>query len=87
MELTGLLILIATLNAIYFLPAIIASSHTNDYSVLLVNLFFGWTFIGWIIALIMSTSSKSKKELLDLLKVQNKEIDLLRQKLSKADNL
>ena len=86
MELTGLLILIATLNALYFLPAIIASSHTNDYSVLLVNLFIGWTFIGWIIALIMSTSSKRKKELADLLKRQNKEITLLQQKLSRTDN-
>ena len=74
MELTGLLILIATLNALYFLPAIIASSHTNDYSVLLVNLFFGWTFIGWIIALLMATKSQNRKELTMLINRQKREI-------------
>ena len=81
MELTGLLILIGTLNALYFLPSIIASSNTNDFSVLLINLFFGWTFIGWVVALIMATNGRSKNELANLLKIKNLEIHKLRKNL------
>jgi hypothetical protein len=38
----------------YFLPAIIAfARHKRDaVSILLLNLFLGWTAIGWIIALV-----------------------------------
>ncbi len=41
---------------IYFLPAINAYSkkNRNAGSVLVVNLFLGWTLIGWIVALSMS---------------------------------
>lgn len=87
MELTGLIILIATLNALYFLPSIIASNNTNDFSVMLINLFFGWTFIGWIIALIMATNGKSKNDLANLINVKNYEIHQLRKKLVQHVNL
>ena len=87
MELTGLLILIGTLNALYFLPSIIASSNTNDFSVMLINLFFGWTFIGWIVALIMATNGKSKNELANLIKIKNLEIHQLRKNLVSRVNL
>ncbi len=44
---------------LYFLPVIIAAvRHThNSGSILLINLFFGWTFIGWCIALVMAIGS------------------------------
>ena len=40
--------------ALYYLPAIIASQrrHKNASAILLTNLFLGWTFIGWVVALI-----------------------------------
>ncbi len=39
---------------IYFLPTIIAIArhHRNLLAIILVNIFLGWTFIGWIVALI-----------------------------------
>lgn len=42
--------------AIYFLPTIIAAvrHHRNTLAVFLVNLFLGWTFLGWIGALVWS---------------------------------
>lgn len=48
--------------AIYFLPAINAHdrSHHQFTPILLVNLFFGWTILGWILALIWSTSAIRK---------------------------
>ena len=39
--------------AFYFLPTIIANSR-NVHSrggILMLNLFLGWTFIGWVVAL------------------------------------
>lgn len=37
-----------------FLPTLIARSrkHPNILPIFLVNLFFGWTFIGWVISLV-----------------------------------
>jgi hypothetical protein len=42
--------------AIYFLPTIIAAvrHHRNTLAIFLVNFFLGWTFLGWIGALVWS---------------------------------
>lgn len=39
---------------IYFVPTIVAAlrHHRNTLAIFLVNLFFGWTFIGWVGALV-----------------------------------
>jgi Superinfection immunity protein len=39
---------------IHFLPAFVARSRhvQNFWWILLINLFFGWTLIGWVIALV-----------------------------------
>jgi hypothetical protein len=46
-------------TALYFVPAIIAAArHThNSTAILLVNIFFGWTVIGWFVALLMAICS------------------------------
>jgi hypothetical protein len=44
---------------LYFLPAFIARDKPNATSVFVINLFFGWTFIGWVIALAMAVSNPS----------------------------
>ncbi len=38
----------------YFLPAIVAArrGHKNATAIFLTNLFLGWTFIGWVVALV-----------------------------------
>jgi hypothetical protein len=40
--------------ALFFLPTLIAKfhHHPNTSAIFLVNLFFGWTFVGWVISLI-----------------------------------
>lgn len=57
--LDGLLVL-GLLIALYFLPAIIAArrGHRNRTPILLLNLFLGWTVIGWVGALIWSTTAQ-----------------------------
>ncbi len=48
------------LTAFYFLPAIVAAArHThNATGILLINIFFGWTVVGWFIALLMAACSE-----------------------------
>jgi len=43
---------------LYFLPAYLARNHPNFTAILLLNLLAGWTFIGWIIALVWALSSQ-----------------------------
>ncbi|MDN5725878.1 MAG: superinfection immunity protein [Propionibacteriales bacterium] len=49
----------AVVSALYFLPwAIAATRHKeNTLTIFLLNLFLGWTGIGWIIALVLSLLS------------------------------
>jgi len=57
-EAIGLIVFIllcaAAALAAYLLPTIIAfaKSHRNRWVILIINIFFGATFIGWLIALI-----------------------------------
>jgi hypothetical protein len=55
------LIVIASL-ALYPVPVVIAACrrHPNTVPILLVNLFLGWTFLGWFIALVWACTSTSK---------------------------
>ena len=51
------ILVLAIVVGVYFLPTINAkyfTKHTNADSILVLNLFLGWTFIGWVIALIWS---------------------------------
>lgn len=52
--LLGMLCGFAIALGLLFLPTLIAKSrnHPNVLPIFLVNLFFGWTFIGWVISLI-----------------------------------
>jgi len=47
------------LGVFYFLPAIIAAArHThNATGILLLNIFLGWTVVGWFVALLMALFS------------------------------
>ena len=49
------------LLAIYFLPSIVAASRRlpNVGSIVVVNLFLGWTLLGWVIAFAMACGSSS----------------------------
>ena len=44
------------LAIMYFVPAFVAFSrrHRNKFPIFLLNLFLGWTFLGWIISLVWS---------------------------------
>jgi hypothetical protein len=43
----------------YFLPSVVAVARkvTHQGSVIVINVFLGWTFIGWVVALAMACST------------------------------
>ena len=45
--------------AFYFLPIIIAAirGHNNCLSIFILNLLLGWTFVGWVVALIWACAN------------------------------
>ena len=49
-------IVVAVVTAGYMLPWAIAAvrGNRNTWSVFWVNLLLGWTFVGWVVALVMS---------------------------------
>ena len=49
---------------IYFLPSIIAifSNKSNTVAIVMLNLFLGWSFIGWVVALIWSVSKDRQQQ-------------------------
>ncbi len=52
---------IGIILAIYFLPTLLASGRKKSIgSIFVVNLFLGWTFIGWVVALAMAAGAKDK---------------------------
>ncbi len=50
----GLGLAIGVLIGTYFLPSVIAFSRGHQHSapILLLNLFLGWTLVGWVAALV-----------------------------------
>lgn len=60
MEGVIILIIIAAI-LIYFLPSIIHGS----FVVFIVNLLFGWTLIGWLVALIIAVSNRNHEKLIN----------------------
>ncbi len=45
------------LTLLYFLPAILGRNKADATSIFLVNLFLGWTLIGWVAAFIWACSA------------------------------
>ncbi len=63
----GGLVLALVLGVAYFLPSIVAVHRgvPSQGSVMVVNLFLGWTLIGWVVALAMAARSVPQSQQLD----------------------
>ncbi|HXE31684.1 MAG TPA: superinfection immunity protein [Terriglobales bacterium] len=44
------------LTLLYFLPSILARNKRSFVPIFLLNLFLGWTLVGWVIALVWALS-------------------------------
>jgi len=56
MEVLLLLVLVGVLIVFYFLPSIIGYNKRNASAIFLLNLFLGWTLVGWVVALVWSVT-------------------------------
>lgn len=58
----GLITLIIII-CVYFLPYMVAQKrkHSKSQAILIVNLFLGWTLIGWVVALAWAFAENNKK--------------------------
>lgn len=58
------LILLILVAIPYFIPSIVAISRGmhNKGSIIVVNVFLGWTLIGWVVALAMACGGKKSGE-------------------------
>lgn len=56
------LIIISISLVVYFVPTIIAvrRQHKNAMAIVVLNIFLGWTFIGWVVTLVWSCTSQEK---------------------------
>ena len=60
MEPATTLFLIVFFLIIYFIPAIVGSNKRNATAITILNLFLGWTFIGWVIALVWASMDEKQ---------------------------
>lgn len=53
---------VITVVLVYFVPTLVAlyRQHHQTGAIVVINLFAGWTFIGWVAALAMACSAKQK---------------------------
>ena len=55
----GMVIIVLISLVVYFIPTTtaMARGHHNFAAILVLNLFLGWTFIGWVVALIWASTA------------------------------
>jgi hypothetical protein len=55
----GGLIVLIIMGVIYFIPSIVANNrnHRQYTAIFLLNLLLGWTFVGWVAALVWSVTN------------------------------
>ena len=53
----GFLLFLTFAAFVYFLPAIIAHNKKNATAITVLNLFTGWTVVGWVVALVWATAT------------------------------
>ena len=58
------LMFIGAIVVMYFIPAIVAHEkyHKNAGAIIVLNLFLGWTFIGWVLSLVWAFTDNIDKE-------------------------
>jgi len=61
MDILLLIILAILALLVYFLPTLIAEcrDHHQQNAIIILNIFLGWTFLGWVVALAWSASAVS----------------------------
>ncbi len=61
MEVIGIILIVILLIYVYFFPTDIANKRNAEHvtGIFILNLFLGWTLVGWVIALVWAVSSEA----------------------------
>lgn len=51
--------LLGLIIVIYFIPSLVAHGRVNFRAIFILNLFLGWSLIGWVIALVWALTKES----------------------------
>ncbi len=70
-------VILLIFTVVYFLPGIIGlmKGKNNAGAIFLLNLLAGWTFIGWVAALIWAATNDPKGQINHTLAYQNRAIE------------
>jgi hypothetical protein len=62
---TFLAILLSIISVGYFIPTTVAiiRKRSNTTAIFVLNLFLGWTIIGWVVALVWAVAEDSSKNI------------------------
>ncbi|MGB0034815.1 MAG: superinfection immunity protein [Candidatus Acidiferrales bacterium] len=52
------------LTLLYFLPTIVGRHKRDVLGIFIVNFFFGWTVIGWVIAMVWACAAEAQPQFL-----------------------
>ncbi len=55
------IVLILVVGILYFLPSIVGSAKQNAGAIFVLNIFLGWTLIGWVAALVWAMTADSNR--------------------------
>lgn len=58
-----LLFIIIVGGSVYFLPTLMAIGTSRFAAALAVNLFLGWTLIGWVVAVVIAVTAKPARRM------------------------
>lgn len=62
-QILGMMVAFVAVIFLYWVPSMVASNrhHRDVGAISIINLFLGWTFIGWVIALAWACSGNTKE--------------------------
>ena len=60
----GDMVLLLVLYVVYFVPTIVALARNcaKKAGIIVLNVFLGWTLIGWVLALVWAVSDSEEKK-------------------------
>ncbi len=62
----------------YFIPSIVGKHKTNAGAIFVLNLFLGWTFLGWVLALVWACTKDSAMDTLARNRLEHLDDDPIR---------
>lgn len=59
-DITNLVVILFLGGLVYFFPAIMARGKRNAGAIFALDLLLGWTFVGWVIALVWALTKDER---------------------------